>query len=258
MTARIALVEPDQRLARSLAVLLKSEGYGVTTFPTLGRFFDGIAKQPPNAVLLNMQLQGMEGREILRALRANPGTKLTLLIGLSENAHGKDEAVAAFTAGADEYFFKPLDTELLIVRLRSLITRKPAAPEEETFRVAGIVVCPATHSCTVNGSKVTLTKLEFGLLLQFIRNPLRVLTRGNLIDSRAGRSRSLIKAKGSLRSSGEAAGRADSASSGPTGGASAPGLSCFASVPWAAALESGFCAASFRMASKGTRNRRSR
>lgn len=183
MTARIAVVEPDLRLARSLAALLKAEGYGVTSFPTLGRFFDAIAKQRPNAVLLNMQLQGMEGREILRALRANPGTKLTLLIGLSENVHCKDEAVAAFTAGADEYFFKPLDTELLIVRLRSLITRKPAAPEEELFRVAGIAVCPATHSCTVNGSKVTLTKLEFGLLLQFIRNPQRVLTRGNLIDS---------------------------------------------------------------------------
>jgi len=183
MTARVALVEPDLRLARSLAALLKEEGYGVTTFPTLGTFFDGIAKQSPNAVLLNMQLQGMEGREILRALRANPGTKLTLLIGLSENDRSKDEAVAAFTAGADEYFFKPLDTELLIVRLRSLIARKPGAPEEETFRVAGIVVCPATHSCTVNGDKVVLTKLEFGLLLQFIQNPLRVLTRGNLIDS---------------------------------------------------------------------------
>ncbi|MDO8757270.1 MAG: response regulator transcription factor [Elusimicrobiota bacterium] len=183
MRSRIALVEPDLSLARSLAALLEEEGYGVTCFPTLGRFFDAIAKQRPNAVLLNMQLQGMEGREILRALRANPGTKVTVLIGLSENEHCKDEAVAAFTAGADEYFFKPLDTQLLIVRLRSLITRAPARPEEEMFQVAGITVCPATHTCTVNGDKVLLTKLEFGLLLQFIRNPQRVLTRGNLIDA---------------------------------------------------------------------------
>lgn len=183
MMIRIALVEPDSRLARSLTALLKGQGYGVSTYPTLGRFFDGIAKLKPNAVLLNMQLQGMEGREILRALRANPGTKVTLLIGLSENAHAKDEAVAAFTAGADEYFFKPLDTELLVVRLRSLISRKPAHPEEEVFRHGEITVCPASHVCTVSGSKVRLTKLEFGLLMQFIRNPQRVLTRGNLIDS---------------------------------------------------------------------------
>jgi len=180
---RVALVEPNLPLAGGLAALLKDEGYGVTSYPTLGRFFDGIARQPPNAVLLNMQLPGMEGREILRALRANPGTRVTLLIGLSENAHCKDEAVAAFTAGADEYFFKPLDRDLLVVRLRSLVARKPASPEEEVFRHGEIAVCPASHSCTVKGAKIRLTKLEFGLLMQFIRNPQRVLTRGNLIDS---------------------------------------------------------------------------
>jgi DNA-binding response OmpR family regulator len=183
MTVRIALVEPDLRLARGLAALLKEQGWSVSSYPTLGRFFDGITKLEPNAVLLNMQLQGMEGREILRALRANPGTSVTLLIGLSDNAHSKDEAVAAFTAGADEYFFKPLDTDLLVVRLRSLIARKPAPPEEEVFVHGEISVCPGSHSCTVSGAKVRLTKLEFGLLMQFIRNPQRVLTRGNLIDS---------------------------------------------------------------------------
>lgn len=183
MTARIAVVEPDAGLARTLAALLKGQGYGVTSYPTLGRFFDAIARQRPNAVLLNMQLQGMEGREILRALRANPGTRSTLLIGISENPHTKDEAVAAFTAGADEYFFKPLDADLLLVRLRSLITRKPAGPEEEVFHHGDIMVSPAGHVCSVKGRKIRLTKLEFGLLLQFIRNPQRVLTRGNLVDS---------------------------------------------------------------------------
>lgn len=183
MKIRVALVEPHPPLARSLEALLKGEGWSVAAYPTLGRFFDGIARRPPNAVLLNMQLPGMEGREILRALRANPGTRVTLLIGVSANLHSKDEAVAAFSAGADEYFFKPLDLDLLVVRLRSLIARKPAEPEEEVFRHGGISVCPASHSCAVNGEKVRLTKLEFGLLMQFIGNPQRVLTRGNLIDS---------------------------------------------------------------------------
>lgn len=183
MKIRVALVEPDAALSRRLAGLLKGEGWAVESYPTLGRFFDGIARTPPNAVLLNMQLKGMEGREILRALRANPGTKVTLLIGLSSNAHCKDEAVAAFTAGADEYFFRPLDFDLLTVRLRLLIARKPAEPDEEVFTVGAVSVCPASHTCTVKGAKVRLTKLEFGLLLQFILNPQRVLTRGNLIDS---------------------------------------------------------------------------
>ncbi len=183
MKASIALVEPDDRLARALTALFKGQGYVVSSYPTLGRFFDAIAQKRPGAVLLNMQLQGMEGREILRALRANAGTKVMLLIGISENAHSKDEAVAGFTAGADEYFFKPLDEELLVVRLRSLLARKSAPSEEEVLRHGEIEVYPEGHSCTVGGRKIRLTKLEFDMLLQFIRNPQRVLTRGNLIDS---------------------------------------------------------------------------
>lgn len=183
MKASVALVEPERGLARALEPLLKEEGYSVSCYPTLGRFFDAIARKKPAAVLLNMQPRGMEGREILRALRANPGTKETLLIGLSRNARSQDEATAAFTAGADEYFFEPLDLELLIVRLRSLIERRPARPEEEVFRHDGITLCPATYVCTVGAGRIRLTRLEFGLLLLFIRNSQRVLTRGNLIDS---------------------------------------------------------------------------
>ena len=101
MTVRIALVEPDARLARGLGALLKSSGYAVSHYPTLGRFFDAIALQPPKAVLMNMQTQGMEGREIVRALRANSGTRTMLLIGISGNARSKEEVVAAFTDGVD-------------------------------------------------------------------------------------------------------------------------------------------------------------
>ncbi len=183
MTPRIALVEPDGGLASGLAALLKSHGYGVSHYATLGRFFDGIARQKPNAALLNMQLPGMEGKEIIRALRANAATRAMIIIGVSENARVKDEVLAAFSAGADEYFFKPLDADLLVVRLRSLIARKPMRPEEEILRHGDITVSPEARSCTVGRRKIRLTRLEFDLLMQFIRNPLRVLTRGNLIDS---------------------------------------------------------------------------
>lgn len=183
MKARIALVEPDARLARGLTSLLKEQGYTVSTYPTLGRFFDAIAQKQPSAVLLNMQLRGMEGREILRALRANAGTKVMLLIGISNNAHSKDEAVSGFTAGADEYFFKPLDEDLLVVRLRSLLARTAAPPEEEVLRHGEISVFPDSHVCLVGRRKIRLTRLEFDLLAQFIINPQRVLTRGNLIGS---------------------------------------------------------------------------
>ena len=179
---RIALVEPEAPLARGLLALLKAQGYDVSCYPTLGRFFDAVARRPPDIVLMNMQLPGMEGREILRALRSSPGTRAMILVGISGRVRSNDEVVAAFTAGADEYLFKPLDEKLLLVRLRSLTQRRMEPPEEEVLRHAGVTLCADSRVCTVGRRGVRLTKLEFDLLAQFMRNPQRVLTRGNLID----------------------------------------------------------------------------
>lgn len=183
MTVRIALVEPDVRLARELSACLKEQGYDVSKYPSLGRFFDAVMRRRPDVVLMNMQFPGMEGREIFRVLRSNPGTRAMLLVGISGRPRSKEEVVAAFTAGADEYFFKPLDEELLVVRLRSLISRRRFLPQEEVFRHGEIMLRFESRVCLVSQRNIRLTKLEFDMLAQFMRNASRVLTRGNLIDS---------------------------------------------------------------------------
>jgi DNA-binding response OmpR family regulator len=106
-----------------------------------------------------------------------------ILIGLSGLAQTKDEVTAAFNAGADEYFFKPVDSDLLLVRLHSLLRRAPIPAAEVNFSHFGIVVYPESRLCRVNGKEIRLTRLEFDLLLEFLRNPRRVLTRGGLIDA---------------------------------------------------------------------------
>lgn len=183
MAERIAVVEPDSAVAKGLQALLKRQGYVVSRYETLGRFFDAVAQRRPEVVLMSMELPGMEGREIFRALRANPGTRAMVLVGMSGRARSNEEVVAAFTAGADEYFFKPVDAQLLLVRLTSLTRRRMEPPEEEVLRCSGITLCADSHVCTVGRRHVRLTKLEFDMLAQFLRNPQRVLTRGNLIDT---------------------------------------------------------------------------
>jgi DNA-binding response OmpR family regulator len=130
-----------------------------------------------------MHLPGMAGREILRVLRSNPETATMVLIGLSGRVHSKDEATEAFNAGADEYFSKPVDSALLLVRLQSLLRRAPVPAAEVNFRHFGITVYPESRLCRADGKEVRLTRLEFDLLLEFLRNPRRVLTRGGLIDA---------------------------------------------------------------------------
>ena len=184
MSPRVALVEADREWARAIEKLLTDAGYRVVLHLSLGKFLDTLTSRRPEVLLMDMHLPGMEGREILRALRSNPETAKMILIGLSGRSQTKDEVTAAFKAGADEYFFKPLDSALLLVRLRSLLRRAPLPPAEVNIRHFGITVYPESRLCRVNGKEIRLTRLEFDLLLEFLRNPQRVLTRGGLIDAR--------------------------------------------------------------------------
>jgi DNA-binding response OmpR family regulator len=183
VSRRIALVETDPVAARELVKFLDGAGYRVSVHASLGKFLDALLKQTPDVLLMNMHLPGMEGREIIRALRANPQTKRMILVGLSDRPRSKDESAAAFTAGADEYFFKPLDPAMFAARLASLLRGAPEAPADTTINHAGIAVCPVSRTCRLSGQEVRLTRLEFDILLQFIRNPNRVLTRRGLIDA---------------------------------------------------------------------------
>lgn len=183
MSLRVALVETDLGWAREIEALLANAGYSVDLYQSLGRFMDGLIARRPDVLLMDMHLPGMEGREILRALRANSETARMILVGLSSRPRTKDEVAAAFKAGADEYFFKPLDAALLVVRLTSLLRRAPAAAAEPCLRHAAIEVYLDSRACRVDGAEVRLTRLEFDLLVEFVRNPQRVLTRGGLIDA---------------------------------------------------------------------------
>lgn len=183
MSLRVALVETDLGWAREIEKLLTPAGYRVDLYQSLGKFLDTLLERRPDVLLMDMHLPGMEGREIMRALRSNSETAKMILVGLSSRPRTKDEVTAAFKAGADEYFFKPLDASLLVVRLTSLLRRAPEPAAEPCLRHSEIEVYLESRSCRIAGKEVRLTRLEFDLLTEFLRNPTRVLTRGGLIDS---------------------------------------------------------------------------
>ena len=183
MSLSVALVEADRDSAREIERHLAGAGYEVRPYPSLGKFLDTLLRRRPDVLIMDMHLPGMEGREMLRALRSNPATAKMVLIGLSGRKRSKDEVTAAFKAGADEYFFKPLDHAELVVRIKSLLRRVSVPAAEVSLRHGGITVYPDSRICRVSGGEVRLTRLEFDLLLEFIRNPQRVLTRGGLIDA---------------------------------------------------------------------------
>jgi DNA-binding response OmpR family regulator len=182
MSLQAALVDADSDSAKTLSSILESQDCRVSHYRSLGRFLDGMARRRPDLVLLDMDLPGIAGRELLRALRSDPANKGMIVIGFS-NRRGREEVVGAFTAGADEYLTKPVDGQLLAVRLQSLLRRSSKPAPEPSFSHKGISVLPESRLCRIQGKAVRLTRLEFDILLTFMQNTNRVLTRGNLIDA---------------------------------------------------------------------------
>lgn len=182
--ARVAVVEDDPEFGDYLLELLRLAGYDVSVFATPGRFFDYLLKGRPDVVLMDMHLPGMDGKEIIRVLRANPETRGLFLIAMSGEQRKTADIISGLHSGADEYLVKPFDADLLLVRLQALLRRgRDASPPEEVVRVGEIALWPDRRMCRLDDADVPLTRLEFDLLAYFVRQANRVLTRSVLLES---------------------------------------------------------------------------
>lgn len=181
---KIAVVDDDKEWGDLLLNVLSSYGYLAAHYSTPGRFLDHLAASKPDLVILDMQLPGMHGREIIRILRSNSETQRILIVAISGHDVTSPHAVKAFEAGADEYLAKPLDIPLLRVRLEALLRRgaNGKLPPEE-IKIGNLRVAPESHSVILGERPIRLTNLQFELLLAFIKQPNRVLTRGIILET---------------------------------------------------------------------------
>lgn len=184
-SAKIAVVDDDPEWGDLLLRILKSGGYDCIHFPTAGRFFDWMIRSKPVMVLLDMQLPGMHGREVIRVLRSNSETRDLLIVAVSAHEVMSAEAVKAFEAGADEYLTKGVDHDLILARIGALMRRGPAAAArtEERLTSGDLVILPEQRVVRMGGKEIALTHLEFDLLVYFVRQTGRVLTRSLILES---------------------------------------------------------------------------
>ncbi|MBI4370657.1 MAG: response regulator transcription factor [Elusimicrobia bacterium] len=185
MNERVAVIDDDEDFLELLARVLGKAGYKVKTYPAPGRFLDAAAKEVPDLCLLDMQLPGMDGRDLIRVLRANPQTRRLIIVAMSAVAVSPEDAVRGLEEGADEYLRKPMELGFMLVRVRGLLdrARPPAPPPAPVLRWGALSVHPEEHRVALDGKDVPLTRLEFGLLSAFLRQPNRVLPRVWLLEN---------------------------------------------------------------------------
>lgn len=181
---RIAIVEDDPEYGAYLSEIIGAAGHAVQVHPTPGRFFDSLLNGNPDLILMDMHLPGMDGKEVIRVLRGNPGTAGIRVIAMSGDLRETVDVVNGFHAGADEYMVKPLESELLLARIDGLLRRGSGdrAPEQ-IFSVEGLKVFVDRRQCEYKGKEIKLTRLEFDLLMYFLRQVNRVLPRSVILEA---------------------------------------------------------------------------
>ncbi len=179
--SRILLIEDDADIALSLEYNLKKEGgHAVVTARDGEVGLREALARTPDLVLLDLNLPGMDGLEVCRQLRARSTTSRVPIIMLTARV-GEGEKVAGLDLGADDYITKPYSVKEVLARVRAVLRRR-GAEEDEVLEDGPLVLTLAARRAEVDGREVVLTRKEFDLLVDLVRNRGRVLTREKLLE----------------------------------------------------------------------------
>jgi two-component system response regulator MprA len=180
MNAHILIVDDDSRVTSALRRTLAYEGYNVSVAENGERALALARARPPELVILDLMLPGINGLEVCRRLRAN-GEGMSVLMLTARDAVA--DRVAGLETGADDYLVKPFALEELLARVRALL-RRHITPDvtREILAFEDLELDTATRQARRGNRLISLSTTEYELLLLFLRNPRNVLTRGLLMD----------------------------------------------------------------------------
>jgi two-component system response regulator MprA len=177
---RVLIIDDDRALRDALRRALTLAGYDVDTAAGGEQGLARIAERPPDAVLLDIGMPGVDGLEACRRLRA-AGDRVPVLMLTAREA--VENRIDGLDAGADDYLVKPFDMGELKARLRALLRRVNADNGgAEALAFQELRLDPARHGLVVGDRFAELTRTEYQLLELLLRNPRQVLPHEVIYD----------------------------------------------------------------------------
>lgn len=172
------MIDDDPGVRNLLERGLTYEGFSVESAPDGEAGLKALRLRPPELVILDVMLPGIDGLEVLRAVRQINQHLPVLMLTARD---GSDEQVAGFRGGADDYVTKPFSFDVLVARVRAQLRRREQdAPTALQFE--DMILDPASHTVSRAGRDITLTAQEFRLLHAFMEQPERVQSKSVLLD----------------------------------------------------------------------------
>ena len=174
---RVLVVDDDSSLSEMLTIVLRSEGFEPRVCPTGDQAMAMVREFKPDLVLLDLMLPGKDGVDVCRQIRGESGVPIIMLTAKSDTV----DIVVGLESGADDYVVKPFKPKELIARLRArLRTYEDDTPE--SLEIGDLTIDVAGHTVKRGDEALSLTPLEFDLLVCLARKPWQVFTREVLLE----------------------------------------------------------------------------
>ncbi len=189
MPTKVLIVEDDEDIAELIRYNLERAGWEARVLTDGREALQAIRRDPPDALVLDLMLPGMDGLEVCRHVRAEAATRALPIIMVTAKGEEADKVVG-LELGADDYLVKPFSPRELVARLRAVLRRRTELAAAAERIVAGdLTVDQGRHEVTRKGVPIPVSAMEFKLLVFLLTNRGRAFTREHLLDRVWGQDR---------------------------------------------------------------------
>jgi two-component system alkaline phosphatase synthesis response regulator PhoP len=179
---KILVVDDDEKTVELVKLYLNRDGYKVTTAYNGTDALRLARETRPDLIVLDLMLPGINGLDICRTLRAESDVPIIMLTALSTD----DDRLAGLDLGADDYVTKPFSPRELAARVRAVLRRMPGERGPDSISYGSLMVDFLRHEAFLGGRPLNLTPVEFKILGVMAREPGRVFSRAQIIESALG------------------------------------------------------------------------
>jgi two-component system, OmpR family, alkaline phosphatase synthesis response regulator PhoP len=181
--ARVLVVEDESDIRELIAYNLQKEGYQVTSLENGEDALSEVRTHPPDLMLLDLMLPGVDGLEVCKIMKAQPATAAIPVVILTAKGEEAD-VVTGLELGADDYVVKPFSPRVLAARIKAVLRRRKqnSVAEDQVIRHGDLLIHPGTREVVAAGQHVELSNTEFRILHHLARRPGWVFTRYQIVD----------------------------------------------------------------------------
>ncbi|HBF42934.1 MAG TPA: DNA-binding response regulator [Desulfobacteraceae bacterium] len=180
----ILVVDDEEDILELVKLNLDREGYRVICTTSGEKALEIVKTEFPGLIVLDLMLPGIDGLEITKLLKNDPGVRDIPIVMLTAKGEEAD-IVTGLELGADDYITKPFSPRILVARVRAVLRRNMKEPMEESsvLKIHDLVIHPGRREVLIDGKPVQLTFTEFGILKFLARRPGWVFTRMQILDA---------------------------------------------------------------------------